>query len=694
MSAFFRCVLLGALWCIGAPICFAQTPAPAMLVEVADFTGLALSPDGQSVAFRVARASIDRNTHESAWYVAPANSAGAPVAIADGGEPLRLNGAALSESPIWSSDSRWLYFRALRQGEVQVWRASRNGRRVQWMTDDPANVIAFDSLESGDLVYEVGATRREIEAAEEKEYEHGIRIDHTVPIGRNLFRSGYIDGRLASERYTGNWMLTAGVLADAPSRYRVVKPGNRRVRDAAPDEIAAYKEQQAPPDASLAGRDDAANLQLDGDRVAYALPDDGTHLPLRARLAGRDDGERACLESGCAQVVWFQWRPGSDEVVFASRDADRAGAYTLRAWDVGTNAVREIYAAEGVLDGGNPYDAASRCALNASVAICVAAGAASPPRLVRIDLQSGRTTTIFDPNKALKDATLAEPEIMVWRDADGQRFTGVFFDAVGREPDHPAPLFITYYACRGYLRGGIGDEWPLATLAAAGIGVLCINKPAAADPATQWSDGFAARDYEIARSGVECVIAVLAERGAIDPLRVGMGGLSFGAEATMWIAMNSDVLSAISVASPVLTESYYWERALMGENFHSMLKRAWKLGAPGETSGGWRTFSPAYHLDKFRRLPLLMQVPEQEYLMATDYFVPLLASGAPTEVHVFPHEPHVKVQPRHQLAVYERNLDWFRFWLSDYVDPVPSKAAQYQRWREMRTRIWKFDDEG
>src|SRR3546814_20382458 len=45
------------------------TPTPRMLVEVADLSGLAISPDGSSAAFRVERATIERNTYDSTWYV-------------------------------------------------------------------------------------------------------------------------------------------------------------------------------------------------------------------------------------------------------------------------------------------------------------------------------------------------------------------------------------------------------------------------------------------------------------------------------------------------------------------------------------------------------------------------------------------------------------------------------------------------
>jgi hypothetical protein len=70
-------------------------------------------------------------------------------------------------------------------------------------------------------------------------------------------------------------------------------------------------------------------------------------------------------------------------------------------------------------------------------------------------------------------------------------------------------------------------------------------------------------------------------------------------------------------------------------------------------------------------------------MYALDYEIPLLREHR-ADLYVFPNEPHQKFQPRHKLAVYERNLDWFRFWLQGYEDPNPAKAAQYVRWRQMK----------
>jgi hypothetical protein len=79
-----------------------------------------------------------------------------------------------------------------------------------------------------------------------------------------------------------------------------------------------------------------------------------------------------------------------------------------------------------------------------------------------------------------------------------------------------------------------------------------------------------------------------------------------------------------------------------------------------------------------------MQVADEEYVLSLEAFAALREQRRPVELHVFPDEHHVKWQPAHRRAVYERNLDWFDFWLSCREDPDPRKRAQYRRWNALR----------
>lgn len=663
------CLLLAAL---GHAV--AADVAPRRLLEVADFGPPVMSSDGSRVAFRVERASVERNTYDTTWYVQSMDG-GPPRRVADGGVPLRDSaGNPVPPDATWSPDGRWIHYRALHDGRIDVWRAAADGAGSQALTHDPADVRAFVLGQDGaTLTYSVGATRGKVADAEQREYDIGIRVDASVPVGQPLFRSGLLEGRPATQRYGGVWFDRGGLLAEVPDRWKAL--------DLRHPEGGAVPAQA--PAARLVAEDVKGGEgvpthvaeERDGARIAVlrraAM---GVALSMRPRPdAGREVICQAELCRGKA-ITSVQWRPGSDEVLFTVTDPLEGLAQSIFAWNVASDEVREVVAARGLMSGGR--DSRSQCAASTGALACVTSEADRPPRLERIDLETGARRVLFEPNLALaQDIAARTPATLLrWTDAQGDVFTGQLF-AAPRRDGRPPPLFIAYYTCPGFLRGGMGDEWPLASLAASGISALCINQHH-----ERLQDRVAL--YEQTSGAVEAVIDLLAAQGAIDPERVGMGGLSLGSAITLWAAMHSDRISAVSVASPVVSSNYYLMGSLKGDAFTAGLQGIWQLGAPDETPERWAQLSPALNIDRIRA-PVLMQIPEQEYLYALDYTIPLLRAER-ADLYVFPNEPHQKFQPRHKLAVYERNLDWFRFWLLDDEADAPAKAAQYAIWRGMR----------
>jgi dipeptidyl aminopeptidase/acylaminoacyl peptidase len=663
-------------------------PTPRQLVEISDLADVAVAPDGTVAAFRRETASVERNTYDTTWYVVALDGANPPLRIADGGAPLRYNwGMPVIEPPLWSPDSRWIYYRAEFDGQVQVWRAARDGARAEPVTRDAADVEAFSLSRDGrSLDYTVGAAREDIARAERDEDDHGIRIDRSIFVGQNLTRALDYNGRLSTQRLTDDNRVEAGLLSDQPKRQKRVDLATLTVRDVSDAERA----RDSSPGAVQSVKADPTAVSISrsptGDWTAFLTPvadplNDKKRKLLKAVQEGDGKTVITCAAAVCqdADIAALAWRPGRGEVIFTVTDHARGRAQSLYGWNIGANTVRKIVSAEGLLNGGRVDSGETPCAVGERFAVCVGAANDVPPRLERLDLETGARQVLYDPNPTLHGVGAPMVSLLTWSDDQGHAFTGQYFAPRAAPEGRPAPLFITYYSCPGYVRGGSpGDEWPLAEMAADGIAGLCINYP--------FGLPLEATDrYDLGLSAVRSGIDLLARRGLVDRTRVGMGGLSFGSEVTLWVAMKSDLLAAASVASPFGSPTYYWFMALRGEDELALLKKAWGLGAPSETPERWKQLSPSYNIDKIHA-PLLLQLPEQEYLNAIDYFVPLLRSPTPVEMFAFPHEGHQKVSPRHKLAVYERNLDWFRFWLQDYVDPDPRKAAQYDRWRAERQK--------
>jgi len=676
-------LLATAMLAFAGPSC-ADEISPRRLLEVVDFGAPVVSPNGTRVAFRVEQASIERNTYDSVWYVQDMTGATLPRRVADGGVPIRDSaGGSLPMPAVWSPDGQWIYYRALLDGRIDVWRAAIDGSGAVPLTLDPADVREFSlSADGKTLRYSVGATRQEVMQAEQDEYDRGIRIDGTVPIGQPLYRSGNLEGRLATQRFSGAWFDRASLLAGAAEHWKAVDlaPGERRelLSGDAPPRLPVPSDfaEHVPGTTKLAfepgkGRiallmqSEVAGSSTDRSKVQLAmLPDAQARKPIQ------------CLAAPCMRrtITSVLWRIGTDDVLFTTTDREDALAQSIYRWNVRSGKVSLVVQSRGLINGGR--DRFSTCGLSAAAMACVVAEADLPPRLEWINLQSGQRKLLFDPNAALaRDIALTVPaQLIRWNDAAGRSFTGQFFAARPSGKGAP-PLFITYYSCTGFLRGGVGDEWPLASLAERGISALCINQgPSRNDAVERYDQGL---------SAVQSVIATLASQGRIDPTRVGMGGLSFGSEVTLWTATRSDLLSAASVTSPMATPNYFLFSSLKGDGFFAQLKKAWGLGAPADTAARWSVISPASNLDRINT-PILMQMPEQEYLYALEYAIPLMRRNL-VDLYAFPNEPHQKFLPRHKLAAYERNLDWFSFWLMGTEDPARGKEAQYLHWRSMRS---------
>lgn len=684
LQAVVRHVLsMGLLLSAFAVVPPAFAVSPRQLVEVADFSSPVVSPDGAHVAFRLQRASIERNTYTTVWYIQRMDGSSPPRRVGDGGVPLRDSaGIALPATPVWSPDGRWIYYRARLDGRIDVWRASADGAAAERVTEGGADVRDFALSDDGKrLKYSVGPTREEVVAAEQAEYDHGIRVDRATPLGQSLFRSGDTEGRLATQRL-GLMFNRVDLTAAVPDHWKVVELASGTVRDLAPSERPSAA--AAPDLTKKVSHVWKSERDRKSGRIALLMRTEETTNRARIGLAMLPAGGAGrlvtCKAQACTDkaISGMQWRPGSDEVIFTVTPYDKGFAQSLFRWNVDTGAVTPVAASSGLF-GGEDRWAPGTCGISPKALACVTAEANRPPRLERVDLQTGARQVLFDPNKALAQELTGIPtQLLRWTDAKGTGFTGQLYSA-RRTGDTPPPLFVTYYRCIGFVRGGAGDEWPLATMAEQGISTLCINAPSFSANAVE--------RYELGQSAVASAVARLAAEGLIDKAKIGMGGLSFGSEVTMWMLIHSDVITAASMASPTTSPMYYLLGSNIGEPFLSLLRTNWQLGAPDETPAQWQKISPSLNLGKIRA-PILMQFPEQEYMHGLDYAIPLMRSND-ADVYVFANEPHNKFQPRHKLAVYTRNLDWFRFWLLGLEDPDPAKAPQYAHWRVMRSSLYE-----
>lgn len=285
-----------------------------------------------------------------------------------------------------------------------MWRADRNSASVRQVTFDEGDVEEFDLSSDGLAVrYVAGPSRSEIARAEQEEYDAGIRIDTSVPIGQALFRSGYINGRLATQRFHGRWFTRRGLLDGTARRLKVVEIHSGNTRAATKQEIDAFASRRP----VISGVSDLSPVvqSEESGLVAYRLGERST-AEIRVLDPTGIASEKRCNFGPCEslRIEGLAWRPGyPGELIFTGSDRARGYAQSLFSWDTENGSVRLITSADGLLNGDrNGWD--STCAVGRDSAYCVFAGADQAPRLESVDLATGDRKTIFQPNETLTPA--------------------------------------------------------------------------------------------------------------------------------------------------------------------------------------------------------------------------------------------------------------------------------------------------
>lgn len=97
----------------------------------------------------------------------------------------------------------------------------------------------------------------------------------------------------------------------------------------------------------------------------------------------------------------------------------------------------------------------------------------------------------------------------------------------------------------------------------------------------------------------------------------------------------------------------------------------------------WRQIALSYNADRIRT-PILLQLSDDEYSSALVTYTALREAKVPIDMFVFPGEHHIKWQPAHRLAQYQRSLDWFDYWLKDARPAAYARPRELSHWEALR----------
>ena len=620
---------------------------------------LAVSQDGTWVAFILSRADVATNAYCRALVVVPIHG-GAPRVVDTGGEFISLGsfvrglwvdtGFPRLVTPAWSPNGRSIAFIKREHGISQavMVHVDRAGPPISTHLSVDVEDLWWDGL--GKLYAATRPGAQDAAAAIDKEGESGWLYDARI-----------------APNYGPRPRVRA---SDAPLTVREVDPAKGSSRPA-PAGLSAPPDRNATTAVSSAGN----RAWLERSGVSPFAP--------QQLWATDANGKRVeCGSEQCrGRFLGIWWDEGGREVRFLRREGWNQETYALYRWQVGARAPLRSFATTDVIQNCVPAGAKLACTLENST---------TPPRIVLVDPTSGKWRTLFDPNPEFQRLRLGTVRRLRFRNDRGFEAWGDLVLPPTYRKGARLPMILVQYNSRGFLRGGTGNEYPILPLAAQGFAVLSFERPraaASADPTLRTDEELNAaneKGWAERRSMLSAMLAAAdaaIATGSVDPERVGITGLSDGATSVRFALINSNRFSAAAISSCCLEP-----KTIMTYGGIAWAEFNRAIGYPPATRDShtfWAPMSIALNASRIRT-PLLMQLADDEYLLSLEAFEALRENGAPSEMYVFPGEHHVKWQPRHKLALFERTLDWFSFWLRCTEDPNPAKAEQYRRWQRMR----------
>jgi hypothetical protein len=303
-----------------------------------------------------------------------------------------------------------------------------------------------------------------------------------------------------------------------------------------------------------------------------------------------------------------------------------------------------------------------------------------PPTLWASDPEEGKSRLLWNPNPQLANLLFGQASIYRWKDNAGREWTGGLVKPVGYEPGKRYPLVLQMYQFhedRFLTDGTEPSAFAARELASAGFVVLQIRKRPSL---------ISEEDPQIHLEAYRSAIDSLSNAGLIDRSKVGVVGFSW----TCWYAVNAIVKAPKLFAAATVADGLdnsYMQYVLFAPDETIIREQMDRIrgGSPfGADQQRWFAEAPGFHLDQVETPVRIEVINPMSVLQEWELYSSLRMQHKPVDLIYFPEGVHIHQRPQERLESQQGNVDWMRFWLKGYVDPDPSKHAQYERWEKMR----------
>ncbi|WP_419165227.1 prolyl oligopeptidase family serine peptidase [Candidatus Palauibacter sp.] len=641
------------------------------VLELKSLSQLSMSPDGRWVAYVVTGRDMEEDRQETDVWVVPAT--GGP---ADARQLTFRPGS--DDSPVWHPSGDWLAFSSDREGERQVYGIRPDGGEAWQVTSHETSVGGFRFAPDGRRLG-FTASPPPTEADRELEELRGRPMvwDSVYTDQWSQLYVAELEDDVAGEavRWSPDGLHVQALVWSPDSRALAFGARSSpvlRTNYHGATYVQSGPETEARSVTSMEGGenpvawDDEAGLIVSGsghllgtfNRQLWRVPfaEDGTALEAVSLTAGLDANANLVHVDGSRLIVAAARRTGATLYRIDLEDGAAAGAPL------------------DLTDGRHYYTGASTSD-DGSVLAFTAEDGAAPPDIFVTGSADFRPERLTDVNPRVADLALGEQRVERWSSrAGGEEIEGVLILPVGYEEGDRVPLVLVIHGGPSGISSdrfnGTRGAYPVQVYAGMGLAVLQPNYRGSSGYGERFRGlnrgDISGRDWIDIDSGVDAMI----ERGIADPDRLAVSGWSFGGHHTYWGITQTDRFKAASAGAGANDLISMYSQTDIPEFYHTYLgPKPWEDWELYEERSAYR------HVENVST-PLLIQVGEKDERVPAEqsiqFFEAVRAIGkAPTELVLYPDQPHGVRSPRLQRDLMSRNVVWLERWVLEPEALVP-----------------------
>jgi dipeptidyl aminopeptidase/acylaminoacyl peptidase len=389
----------------------------------------------------------------------------------------------------------------------------------------------------------------------------------------------------------------------------------------------------------------------DSSQIAFlsGIMSDEGNISGEIYLVPADSGEARCISPGIDHsITWLEWE--DEEIIYGGRHID---SLVIGSINPMTRKIRLIFKSMASVTTFGPDRV--QISKNRRFAILRQSFTETPTIYTgSLDDKSWQLLFKTEVNEALFPPLRVESRY--WQSADGTPVQGFLVFPPDYVAGEARPMFVHVHGgpSLSYLPGYM-SPWERLMIAR-GCLVFMPN------PRGSWGRGLAYQTANVGDLGggdwqdIQAGIDTLCDEGIAEPERLAIGGWSYGGYLVAWaVTQTNRFRCAIAGASITSYESNYgvvsnreWQSTMFGSNVY-------------EDYELHRSRSPIAFVSRVKT-PILLVHGEADRLapvqQSIEFYVALKHFGVPSQLVIYPREPHAFEERAHLIDLYERMGKW------------------------------------